>query len=123
MVIIDTPQKALESYIQATNTHNFDNVNKVLSRKAVYYFSDSICSTSEEIRKYFESAWNLIQNEVYSISDVNWLYNSGNSVICLYFYHYEGYLNGVFTSGEGKATNIFVKENDKWVLIHEHLSS
>lgn len=121
--LINTAEKALEAYIEATNSHDFNNVNKILSKKAVYYFSDAICSTVDEIREYFESAWELIQDEVYSISNINWLYCSDDSVVCLYTYHYEGYLNGIFTSGKGKATNIFVKENQNWVLIHEHLSS
>lgn len=57
---INTAEKALEAYIEATNSHDFDNVNKMLSKKSVYCFSDVICSTVDEIREYFESAWELI---------------------------------------------------------------
>ncbi|MEC1241771.1 DUF4440 domain-containing protein, partial [Bacillus paralicheniformis] len=33
-------RKALEQYIQATNTHEFENVKKILHPDAVYWFSD-----------------------------------------------------------------------------------
>ena len=31
-------------------------------------------------------------------------------------------MNGEYTSGRGRATNVFVKEADDWLLMHEHLS-
>ncbi|MGB5946792.1 MAG: nuclear transport factor 2 family protein, partial [Paenisporosarcina sp.] len=35
---------------------------------------------------------------------------------------YEGFINDKYASGHGRATNVFVKESDVWLLIHEHLS-
>lgn len=31
-------------------------------------------------------------------------------------------MNGEYTSGQGRATNVFIKESTGWLLIHEHLS-
>ena len=59
-------RKALEQYIQATNTHEFENVKKLLHPDAVYWFSDETCSGVKEIQRYFENAWKQIENEVYS---------------------------------------------------------
>ena len=37
---------------------------------------------------------------------------------------YEGYRDGKFVKGNGRATNVFVKDKDNdWKLVHEHLSS
>ena len=117
-------QKALEQYIAATNTHDFSQVEKVLHPNAVYWFSDKTCTSLEEIGRYFENAWNVIKEEVYSAVDVQWIAADQHCAICLYTYQYEGYYNGKFVTGSGRATNVFTKTADgEWKLIHEHLSN
>ncbi|WP_223070542.1 YybH family protein [Paenibacillus caui] len=114
----------LEQYIAATNTHHFDQVEKLLSPRAVYWFSDKTCATLPEIRDYFEQAWRTVDNELYSISDVVWIAENEHSAVCLYTYHWEGYVSGTFVSGSGRGTNVFAKEDDgSRKLIHEHLSA
>ena len=117
-------ENVLQQYISATNTHNFDNVKQLLHPKAVYWFTDRTCTSIKEIQSYFANSWNTIKDEVYSISDVNWLAVEQKTATCIYTYHYEGVYNGRFVSGSGRATNVFIKENEEeWKLIHEHLSS
>lgn len=118
-----TYQQALAQYITATNSHDFNNVKEILHPQAVYWFTDKTCTTLEDIGNYFNHAWQVIEQEIYSATDVQWLTVDGKSATCIYTYHYEGYHKGNFISGSGRATNIFIKENDKWKLIHEHLSS
>ncbi|MCR8853779.1 YybH family protein [Lysinibacillus fusiformis] len=117
-----THEQALERYIQATNTHDFNEVKVILHPQAVYWFSDKTCTTTEEIGAYFNHAWNVIQEEVYSATDIIWLTVDEKTATCLYTYHYEGHHNGEFVSGSGRATNIFTLMNGEWKLIHEHLS-
>lgn len=117
-----TYQSALTQYIEATNTHNFEKVEQLLHPNAVYWFTNKSCTTMEEIRAFFENAWDTIKEEVYSAKDVQWITVDERSATCLYTYQYEGYMNGEFISGSGRATNVFVKEEGKWKLIHEHLS-
>ncbi|MCG1023618.1 YybH family protein [Sutcliffiella horikoshii] len=115
-------QTALNQYIKATNTHNFDQVEKLLHANVVYWFTNKSCTTMEEIRAFFEKAWDTIKEEVYSAKDVQWIAVDEHTATCLYTFHYEGYMNGEFISGSGRATNVFVKEEGQWKLIHEHLS-
>ncbi|TQR19422.1 YybH family protein [Psychrobacillus vulpis] len=112
----------LHKYIEATNTHKFDEVSKILHPKATYFFTDRNCTTHDEIRAYFENAWSVVKNEHYEAQNVEWLHTGSNSATCIYTYFYEGYINGNYTSGRGRATNVFVKESEEWLLIHEHLS-
>ncbi|MDN4524020.1 YybH family protein [Fictibacillus fluitans] len=113
----------LEHYIDATNTHDFKNVKKLLHPHAVYWFSGKNCTTSEEIQRYFESAWNTVKEEVYWASNVQWLAVDQHAATCIYTYNYEGYAEGKFVQGSGRATNVFVREEEgEWKLIHEHLS-
>ncbi|MGE7918896.1 YybH family protein [Viridibacillus sp. NPDC093762] len=114
--------RILDSYIKATNTHDFMQVKKLLHPKAIYFFSDQTCTCHEEIQKYFEKTWSIVKNENYEAHDVEWLDQKESSATCIYTYFYEGYINDEYICGKGRATNIFVKESDKWLLIHEHLS-
>jgi len=114
--------EVLRNYIKATNTHKFDEVRKMLHPNATYFFTDQNCTTHEEIQAYFENAWTVVKNENYEAHDVKWLYTESHSATCIYTYFYEGYINGKYTSGRGRATNVFIKEADEWLLIHEHLS-
>jgi ketosteroid isomerase-like protein len=117
-------KKALQQYIEATNTHDFNNVKKVLHENAIFWFTDKTCTTIQEIQNYFENAWDMIKEEVYTAKNVHWLTVDQNSATCTYTYHYEGYHNGKFVTGSGRATNVFIKnEKGEWKLIHEHLSS
>lgn len=116
--------EALTKYIEATNTHDFENVKQILHPNAVYWFSDQTCTSISEIQNYFETSWNTIKEEVYTASDVQWLGVDHTTATCIYKYHYEGYYLGNFVSGSGRATNVFIKDIDqKWKLVHEHLSS
>ncbi|MDV2685624.1 nuclear transport factor 2 family protein [Alkalihalophilus lindianensis] len=117
-------EDTLKKYIEATNTHDFNNVKKVLHDQAIYWFTDKTCTNSREIQKYFENAWELIKEEVYTANDIRWISTDPNSATCIYSYHYKGYHNGKLVSGNGRATNIFIRTNyNEWKLIHEHLSS
>ncbi|KON84672.1 cag pathogenicity island protein Cag4 [Rossellomorea marisflavi] len=115
-------EEALNRYIKATNTHRFSEVEKRLHPGAVYYFSDRTCSSIEEIQTYFEHAWAVVKEEVYGAIDVNWLQLGEQQALCVYRFTYEGYVDGEFVKGHGRATNAFVKEEGRWLLIHEHLS-
>ncbi|MDH6673934.1 ketosteroid isomerase-like protein [Paenibacillus sp. LBL] len=117
-------QNALEAYIAATNTHDFDQVARLLDEEAVYWFSDRSCTTLDEIRLYFEQAWDAIREEVYRAEDVEWIASDVHSAVCIYTYHFEGYHQGTFMSGSGRATNVFIRDVEgSWKLKHEHLSS
>ncbi|MEH7235078.1 YybH family protein [Bacillus sp. JJ1562] len=117
-------QEALKQYIDATNSHDFSNVRKVLHPNAIYWFTNKTCTTISEIQNHFETTWNTIKEEIYTAKDVQWITTDLNTATCVYTYHYQGYHNGKFVSGSGRATNIFTKKNDnEWQLIHEHLSS
>jgi ketosteroid isomerase-like protein len=118
----ENKMEVLNEYSKATNTHDFNQVRKLLLDHATYFFSDMICTTLPEIQSYFENAWSVVKDENYEGRNVQWLFTNSTSAACTYIYFYGGYVNGKYTSGHGRATNVFVKNSDKCLLIHEHLS-
>lgn len=115
-------KNALKEYIDATNTHDFDNVKLLLHPDAIYWFTDRSCTTIKEIGKYFNHTWRVIKDEVYSATDIQWIAVDQTVATCIYTYHYNGYLDGEYISGSGRATNVFTFVENEWKLIHEHLS-
>lgn len=117
-------KQPLKSIIDATNTHNFDEVKKYVHKDAFYIFSGQMLTGLETIRAYFEKTWDTIKNEEYWATDVTWLHDGNTSKTCVYQYNYRGYVDGKIIEGHGQATNVFVKceQTKDWLLIHEHLS-
>lgn len=112
----------IEEYISATNTHDFSNLVPLIMDSAVYQFTDKRCVGIQEIREYFEHAWELIKEEKYSASDIECIVSTTDVKIYTYIYHYEGFHNNKFVSGKGKATNVFQFINNEWKLVLEHLN-
>jgi len=116
--------EALEKYINATNSHNFAEVAECLHQDAVYYFTNKTCIGTSQIKEYFENGWNLIKEEKYWATDVEYLLESPTTLVCTYRYNFSGYMDDKHISGGGRATNVFVRDSEyePWKLIHEHLS-
>lgn len=113
----------LKQYIDATNTHDFANLIPLIHPKADYLFNDKRCSGIKEIEEYFIKTWGIIKNEVYKAQNSTLLMNTPDTKIYLYEYCYSGYLNNEYIFGKGRATNVFIKFDDSWQLVHEHLST
>jgi hypothetical protein len=118
----DSPQKALNLYIEATNSHVFTNVEMILSPNVVFWFQGEEYRGIGQARIYFEGAWTKLPDEKYEIKNVVWIHNGTESATCLFNYFYSGTFNGKPFTGKGKGTNVFVKDQGAWKLAHEHLT-
>jgi ketosteroid isomerase-like protein len=113
----------MKDYEAATNSHQFGRVAPLIAVNAVYWFSDGSFSGIEEIRQAFESTWQKIKNETYSINDMLWVVVEENTAVCIYRFEWSGMVGGQVRSGSGRGTNVLIKQNDEWKMLHEHLSS
>jgi ketosteroid isomerase-like protein len=112
----------LEKYKVEINSHDFSRVEPLISRDCKFWFSSGTFHGLEQTRKAFEKTWAMIQNEIYSITDVSWLSSNQDSAACVYTYHWSGLINGQPTEGKGRGTSCFRVEDGQWKIIHEHLS-
>lgn len=119
---VQSAAAALEAYLAATNTHDFDHVERVLAPDAVYFFGDATCIGVSEVRGYFERTWAMIPDETYWAEDIEWVARSEDSAVATYTYHWRGTIDGQERSGAGRATNVFTRTPHGWRLTHEHLS-
>ncbi|RLQ94323.1 YybH family protein [Falsibacillus albus] len=117
-----SPQEALTMYEKATNSHDFDNVCKLISEDAVYFFSDETVKGLDDLKQYFEKTWSYIKEEVYKMNDVMWIAVDETSAVCIYQFHWQGMIEGSLREGKGRGTNVFRKQDHVWKVAHEHLS-
>jgi len=112
----------MQLYIANTNTHNFNTVLPMLHQNAVFWFDENEYNHPATIQAAFLAAWQYIPDEVYSIKNLRWLSVHSNSATCIYEYEWKGTHNNTNMKGSGRGTNLLVKENGVWKIMHEHLS-
>lgn len=113
----------VQRYVQATNSHDFDQVAPLIARDAVYWFSNGVHEGIGAIRAAFETAWATIADEKYDISDVRWIAADDLVAVCLYRFTWSGLVDGQPRSGGGRGTNVLARRDGSWQMVHEHLSS
>lgn len=114
--------EALEQYMSAIKTGNFEQFAKCLNEKIVFYFGNETCVGIEQIKKCFEDGADAIKDEKYWATDINYLHEDQSTLICVYKLKYSGYVNGRLIEGDGRASNVFIKNKTtgNWELIHEY---
>ena len=118
-----TPAEFLHEVEQKTNTHRFEEVAPLIADNAIYWFSDGSFYGKAAIKGAFERTWVWIQDEQYAIEDVQWLVDDESAAVCVYTFRWQGVVEGSQAQGMGRGTSVFQKVNDRWQVIHEHLSS
>ena len=113
----------LARYLDAVNTHQFDQVESLIHREAIIKFTDGELRGIDAIRAAFTATWATIREEVYSVSDVRVLYTDTHTACVVYQFHWQGKIDGEMASGSGFGTNIVVRTAVGLQILHEHLSA
>ncbi len=120
---IDSAHAVLEKYKVEINKHNFDLVEPLISKDCKFWFSSGTFVGLEQTRQAFEKTWGMIKEEIYSLTDVEWIAESDLAAVCTYTFHWKGLIDSKPGEGKGRGTSCFRKENDGWKITHEHLSN
>ncbi|NCT66907.1 MAG: nuclear transport factor 2 family protein [Rhodanobacteraceae bacterium] len=120
----DTPQAAFERYRTQINQHDFDRLaREVIAIDAVFVFTDKVHRGIDAARREFNATWSTLPDEVYTMSEPEWLSLDADSALVAFRYGYRGTLaNGKPLQGGGRGTNLFVRTPAGWRLKYEHLS-
>ncbi|WP_460515858.1 YybH family protein [Flindersiella endophytica] len=124
------PRPALAAFLRryeaATNTHDFERIAPLICADATYVFSEDSLNPNrgiEEIRAAIEQTFATIQDEVYEISDVEWVAVSAELAVCTYRFSWQGRIDGEPASGQGRGTNVITRRDGDWRMLYEHLST
>lgn len=112
----------MKQFERAANQGDFDLVAPLIAPDAVYWFTDGSFEGLDAVRRAFETTWATIRNEQYRIEDVRWVALSETVAACIYRFRSEGLVDGRPFSATGRGTNVLVRGQDGWRIVHEHLS-
>jgi len=117
------PHNVLKRYATQINEHKFSAVEGLISDGAIFWFSSGTFRGKKQIQAAFEKTWSIIQNEVYWLTDIEWIASDETSAVCVYTFHWKGIVGSQEKEGLGRGTSIIRREDGNWRIVHEHLSS
>jgi len=113
----------LQRYEEANNSHDWEKVKEFIHPEASYFFTDGTFIGIEQIKKAVCDTFACIENEIYTVSEIVWVAQNQTTAVCRYLFHWKGEVKGKTKEGNGRGTNVWVKENEIWLITHEHLST
>ncbi len=112
---------ALSAYIEALNTHSWDDIAPHVAEDAVFIFTEDTFTGHAAAKAAFEKTFALIQDEQFSLHDIVWTVITDDVAACRYEFRWKGLISGQEASGGGRGTTILRKINGRWLIAHEHL--
>ena len=116
-----SPEEFLTAYEKALVTQEWEEVAPLIHERCTAVFSEGTYRGKGEVEEAFRRTFNLIQDESYTIGNVQWLDSSEEYAICLYDFAWSGIINGQAASGGGRGTAVLTWEDGRWQLLCEHL--
>jgi uncharacterized protein (TIGR02246 family) len=111
----------IAEYERAANSHDVEQVLRLIADDATYWFTDGSYRGREEIAGALERTFATIHDEVYEIRELEWVALTAELAACRYRFIWRGVVDGQPRSGGGRGTNIAVKRDGAWQVQHEHL--
>jgi len=119
------PTEEFGAYMAAINTCDFSQIAKLLHKNAVFCYSGIMKTDLEQVKIFHENFWNTINDSKWWATDIEIIHQSPNCQVYTYQYNYSGYVESEYVEGNGRTTDVFVKNDTtgQWELLHEHSSS
>ena len=111
------------AYERATTSHQIEQLAPLIAVEAVYWFSDGSHHGREAVLTAISATFDTIRDEVYRISELEWIARGPEYAVCRYRFSWAGVVEGQPRSGKGRGTNVVINRGGVWQILHEHLSS
>ncbi|MGN8025389.1 YybH family protein [Microbacterium sp. 22242] len=112
----------IREYERRTNSHDLEQLAPLIAEDATYWFSDGSHVGRAAILAAIGETFETIQDEAYSIADVEVIAEGPELAVLRYTFHWSGLVEGSPRSGSGRGTNVAVSRGGQWFMLHEHLS-
>jgi ketosteroid isomerase-like protein len=120
---VAAPTAFIRAYEAATNSHDLTQLAPLIAADAVYWFTDGSHRGRDAVLAAIGETFAAIHDEVYRITELEWVMASGSHAVCRYHFAWTGIVAGQPRSGSGRGTNVLVRNDGAWQMLHEHLSA
>lgn len=119
-----TAEGLFELYRGLINAHDFNLLEqRVIASDAIFVFSDRRDAGIAAVRAGFERTWSILPDEVYEMTDPEWLIDGADAAACAFRYTYRGTMaDGRRLSGGGQGVNLMRRTPAGWRLAYEQLT-
>lgn len=117
------PTAFIRAYEQATNSHDIAQLTPLIASDAVYWFTDGSHRGRDAVLAAISQTFATIRDEVYQINELELIATDSNQAVCRYHFAWTGIVDGQPRSGSGRGTNVLIKNDGAWQMLHEHLSA
>ena len=112
----------LKAYEDRINHHDFDLLTDLIAEDATFWFSDGTHRGIAGIRAAFEATWQALADEIYWLDQLEWIAEEDSAAACTYRFNWKATIDGKPSSGSGRGTTVLRRVDDRWWIVHEHLS-
>lgn len=113
----------LKAYEDRINRQDFDLLTDLIAPDATFWFSNGTHSGIAAIRAAFEATWQVMgPSERYWLDQLEWVAEGDSAAACIYRFNWEVTVEGKRDSGSGRGTTVLKRVDDRWWIVHEHLS-
>jgi len=114
-----TARETLAAYAERINRHDFDLLTGLIAPDAIFWFSDGTHVGIAAIRRACEATWRVMgDDERYWLERHQWIADGSDAAACLYRFNWQT----ATASGSGRGTTVLRRVDDRWWIVHEHLS-
>lgn len=117
-------EQLLQEYERRLGENRWEAVADLIHDEAIFIFSEGTFRGKSEIASAFRKTFQTIQDETYTINDLQWLVVTDDVAACIYNFRWQGIVNEEEMSGGGRGTSVLQKTgrgHKGWQIVHEHL--
>jgi ketosteroid isomerase-like protein len=116
-------QVCMSDFTAALLRRDIDAALGLLSDDALLFYSNGAVLRKTDFASVMTSAWKVVEDYRYSTAHLRWIVETDAAAAAVYGFEWTGVARGQQVGGSGRATRLFEKGPDGWLLAHEHLST